>query len=248
MPKHNALEREVVAFLRVALAQRYDAANIRHYTGFDALSDEQIASLRDFGLRYIYPEWDARCFQLEAFDALQALLASPMRLKPLVAVTLKSLWRFGRQLPRAIEAGKEVIGAFEATRVLEGRIVYCLREVLPNDTTVPVSDDITQALRMLPREQFDVFVADMIALMRLLTQRDLLETGFSVLADIASAMEKRRECYELIEIEGARYALKVMDEGMALFDTLDDAAVAAAIEGIAQVEHDWFEQITLEEA
>ncbi|HDP35894.1 MAG TPA: hypothetical protein ENN29_12390, partial [Candidatus Hydrogenedentes bacterium] len=233
----DIMEKEVVAFLRDALAQRYDAANIRNYGGFDAFSDAQLRALRDFGLRHIYPEWESRRFQQEAFDALMALLNNPSRLKPLVAVALKSLWRFGRRLPRAIDAGKEVVRAFEATRALEQNILDRLRET--DFETTEASDAVTQALKAIPRRDYETFINDMTNLMRLLADRSLLDTGLAVLKDIAAAMEKRADCYEPVELEGVRYALNIMEEGMALFDSLDSAAVEAAIEAVSRVERDW---------
>ncbi len=240
MPREDVLEKRVVAFLRDALADRYDHANLRQYDGFHALSDAQIAAVRDFGLRYIYPEWEEHCFQREAFDALLQLLSSPMRLKPLVAVTMKSLWRFGRQLPRAIDAGKEVVNAFDATRNLEQQIVEQLRETPGAGQDDPAQGDILRALRAIPKAHFEAFVDDMVGLMQLLAQRDLLTTGHKVLEDIAGVIKKRSDRYTDIEIAGIDYALTVMQEGMALFDQLDDGAVAAAINTIALVERDWY--------
>lgn len=243
MPERESLEKNVAAFLRDALAQRYSVENMRRYAAFDGLSDKQINQLRAFGLQYIYPEWEARCFQRRAFDALIELLGSPMRLKPLVAVAMKSLWRFGRQLPRAIEAGREVLRAFEAMQHLENTLIASMH----NDDTgdgAPSDESIRQGLATIPSETFEAFVNDMATLMQLLSDRALLDTGYSVLKDIGAAMNKRTEHYKDIEREGMNYALQVMDEGMALFDDLDDAAIEAAITAIPQVERDWYQRIT----
>jgi hypothetical protein len=243
MPERESLEKTVAAFLRDALAQRYSVENMRRYRAFDGLSDKQITQLRTFGLQYIYPEWEARCFQQRAFDALTELLGSPMRLKPLVAVAMKSLWRFGRQLPRAIEAGKEVLSAFEATQHLENTLIASLRDVNA-DRSALSKEDVVQGLAAVPPETFETFVRDMTALMQLLSERTLLDTGYSVLKDIGAAMDKRPEHYKDIERKGMHYALQVMDEGMALFDDLDDAVIEAAITAIPQVESDWYQRVT----
>ena len=243
MPEYDALEKAVAAFLREALAQRYTVENVRRYPEFDGLSDTQIDRLRAFGLQYIYPEWEARCFQRLAFDALIELLGSPMRLKPLVAVAMKSLWRFGRRLPQAIEAGREVLRAFEAMQHLENTLIASMHTGDAGGD-IPSDDLILQGLAAIPSETFETFVKDMAALMHLLSERALLDTGYAVLKDIGAAMDKRPERYKDIERKGMNYALQVMDEGMALFDDLDDAVVETAITAIPQVERDWYQRVT----
>ncbi len=239
---NNDIEKGVVNFLREALAQRYALENIRNYRGFAGLPNESVEALRAFGLNHIYPEWEERCFQLAAFARIMALLENPMRLKPLTAVALKSLWRFGRQLPKAIDAGKQVIEAFTATRSLEDRVIEQVNVLA--DTEKAVSEDqLLQGVNAISWEDFEAFINNIQSLMRLLSQRALLETGASVLGDIAVSMEKRRDCYDEIERKGVRYAIEVMDEGMALFNTLDISAVEAAIEAVPLVERDWFSNL-----
>ena len=244
MPKHDTLEKAVSAFFRDALAQRYALDNIRNYAGFDALPDAQITALRDFGLRHIYPEWEARCFQQEAFGALRALLDNPMRLKPLVAVALKSMYRFGRKLPRAIEAGKEVIHAFDAMHNLEARVVAALRETAPAKETLGPAEVIL-GMRTIPREAFEGFVADMVALMRLLADHSLLNTAYSVLQDVGAALDKRQDRYNTIEREGMRYVLQLMEEGLSLFDALEETVIEKAVAEIPNVERDWYDSAIL---
>jgi hypothetical protein len=237
---HENTEKAVAAFLRNALAQRYAADNLRRYAGFNGLSDTQLENLRAFGLHYIYPEWQDRCFQQQAFDALTGLLGNPMRLKPLVAAALKSMFRFGRHLPRAIAAGKQVIQAFEATRSLEATIINSLAV----DTAKPSEAAIVESLKSVSRETFESFVADMTSLMALMAERKLLDTGYQMLKDIGAAMERRQEYYDEIERMGMRYALQIMEEGLALFSNLDDDIVGQAIAAIPQVERDWYESMT----
>lgn len=241
----NALERAVTAFLREQLETRYALENMRRYRAFDGLPDGKVHALRDFCLRHVYPEWETRCFQDKAFEKLLALLDTPLRLAPLTAVAMKSLFRFGRDLPRAVDAGKQVMAAFEAMRGLESSLVERVREHAPARGECPVSSEaVRQAMAAMGRHEFEGFVQNTTALMELLAQRSLLATGTSVLADIARAMEKRPDLYDELERKGMLYAASVMEEGMALFDTLDPAEVAGAIRGIPEVEGDWFNSVT----
>ena len=236
------LEKIVSEFLRDSLAQRYSICNIRRYPGFNALSDAQIEALRIFGLEYIYPEWESHCFQRRAFKSLTALLAQPMRLQPLVAVALHSLFQFGSQLPRAVEAGKDMVNAFEAVQELEQRLVSLLHEVSPDNARTELSEMHT-IISLVPREAYQSFVNNMVALMQLLADRALLDTGHNMLQNISAAMDKRADRYTEIEREGMRYALQVMEEGLALFAELDDAVVEEAIAAIPQIELDWYDSI-----
>lgn len=237
----DALHRAVSAFLREQLDARYAPENIRSYRNFNALPDETVRALREFCLRHIYPEWKGRRFQDRAFEKLMALLDNPLRLAPLTAVAMKSLFRFGRDLPRAVDAGKQVIRAFEAMRELESRLVEQVRE---QGDGVVTPDTVLRAMVAMGREEFETFIGNTVSLLELLTRRSLLTTGVSVLSDIAGAMEKRPQLYDEMEREGMRYAASVMAEGMALFDALDPAAVEKALRTVPQVERDWFERIT----
>lgn len=238
------LEKALIGWLRNALASRYSLENIRRYSGFDAMSDASIAALRAFGLDHIYPEWETRCFQDEAFEKMMALLANPLRLSPLTAVALKSLFRFGRNLPKAIDAGKQVITAFEATRTLEEQLLEHIRIVkIRSEVQKDIDHAASLGMAAIGKPRFESFVESLVSLMELLNQRALLTTGISVLQDIAAAMEKRPESYDEIELAGAHYAVKVMTEGIALFDTLDPESVSDAIQAIPDVEHDWFDAV-----
>lgn len=240
----DVIERAVVDYLRKSLADRYSLQTIRRYRGFSGLSDEHIQSIREFGLRYIYPEWETRCFQNKVFEKLMALLASPLRLSPLTATALKSFLRFGRDLPKAVEAGKKVINAFETTRSLEYRIVQEIKDrnlIKKNSLCREIS--ITVALAAIGREEFETFVGNLVALMNLLAQRRLLETGAAVLHAIAVAMDKRPDLYDETERKGVHYAVEIMNHGLAIFDRLDERAVKEAIQAIPQVEHEWFERV-----
>lgn len=238
----DALERAVAAFLREQLDTRYALENIRRYRAFDGLPDGKVHALREFCLRHIYPEWESRCFQDRAFEKLIALLDNPLRLAPLTAVAMKSLFRFGRDLPRAVDAGKQVMTAFEAMRGLENNLVERVRERGQRELVAPGA--VIQAMAAMGRHEFEGFIRNTTDLMELLSQRRLLATGTSVLSDIARAMGKRPEVYEELEREGMQYAASVMEEGMTLFDNLDADAVTGAIRAIPEVESDWFDSVT----
>lgn len=238
------LEQAVASFLRNALANRYALENIRRYRAFDGLPDENIIALHEFGLRHIYPAREERRFQDQAFDALLALLDNPLRLAPLTAAALKSLVRFGSHLPKAVDAGKQVIAAFEATRTLEQELLDQIRTQKPPSLK---EEDILQcasaAFIAMGKKRYERYIENVVSLMELLTQRRLLNTGASVLGDIATAMEKRPAVYTEIERAGMHYAVDVMSEGMALFDALDLQAVEEALGAIPEVERDWFDRI-----
>jgi hypothetical protein len=241
---NNLLEKALVAFLRDSLKQRYGLDNIRQYEGFNAIPDASVEALQNFGLRYIYPEWEMRQFQDQAFEKLLALLTNPLRLSSLTAVALKSLFRFGSDLPKAIDAGKQVIRTFEATRTLENLLLSRIMEQdLPSLKNEHVTSAVAAALKMIGKAEFEDFVTNMVSLMELLAQRSLLTTGASVLGDIAAAMEKHPKTYDEMERAGTKYAVEVMTEGMALFDALENRAITEAIQTIPEVEHGWFDRM-----
>lgn len=242
--ERDPLAQAVAAFIRDSLAHRYALENIRRFPTFDALPDQTLKALHVFLLFHLFPDWEERLRQDRYFEKLLALLDNPRRLAPLTAVALKSLFRFGRELPKAVEAGKRIISAFEATRGLEYTLTELIREQNPSSLEPgDVAVAAAHAMTIMGKSQFTAFVADMVSLMELLAQRSLLETGASVLGEIIDAMGKRPESYDADERDGSRYALRIMSEGMALFDALSPTAVEKVLATIPEVEIDWFDSV-----
>ena len=68
------LEKQIHALLREALGRRYELAHLRKYSEFDPVPDNTLESLRLFGLRHIYPDWEQRAFQIRIFHVVKRLL------------------------------------------------------------------------------------------------------------------------------------------------------------------------------
>lgn len=236
-----SLDRLVVGFFREQLADRYAVGNVRRYPVFDTVAEDRIDALRAFGMEHIYPEWERRILQDDAFARLAALMADPARLTALTAVALKSLWRLGRRIPRAFDAGRLVVESFHQLRRMEYEFADHVRRLGLEEAALREGENVLrEALFDFPPERFDAFVQTVVSLLRLLADRSLIAAGLALFEDVARVMETRVNLYSAEERAAVQYALSVMREGTALFDTLDLSTIDLLLQGVEQVETDWF--------
>ncbi|MFA7693546.1 MAG: hypothetical protein GX117_09870 [Candidatus Hydrogenedentes bacterium] len=231
-------------FIRESLKFRYSLENLRSFHSLDSVPNHTLLAVHHFLIHRLFPEWEERCRQDAYFEQLQQLLNNAMRLAPLTAVALKSLFRFGRNLPKAVNIGKLFIKTFEATRSLEKAMTEALVKRRETHNSESMDASVTQAMLDVGRERFLLYVDDIVALMELLNERSLLQTSLSVLTDIVGAMEIRRDAYSTTEIEGGNYAIRTISEGIALFDTLSPEMVHSLLSTIPKVETAWFDRAT----
>jgi hypothetical protein len=239
----NPVERRVVELLREGLARRYEKEQLRQYREFDGFSDASLKDLQTFGLRYIYPDWEERAFQIRIFTKTMALLKSPQRLLALSKVTLKFLLRYGAQVPRAAQAGLQVLQAFDGTRKLEEQLFRHVEALRLAERIIEEGEaGLAPALAALTKETFKEYLEGLRTLATHLAQPRLLEAGETVLREIARTMEKRPDLYDEEEVQGALYAVQVLGEGRTLFQSLPEDQIDKAVAVIPKVEMDWIEK------
>lgn len=234
------LEKQIHALLREALGRRYELAHLRKYSEFDPVPDNTLETLRLFGLRHIYPDWEQRAFQIRIFQKTQTLLQSPTRLMALSRTALLSLFRFSAQVPCAVKAGMQVISAFDATRKLEEKIFSHARRLNLEDRIEKEGmGGLAPALAALVPEDYETYLQGLTALVQILIQPRLLDAGESILGEMARAMRKRPGLFDEEERQGAQYAAEALAEGRKIFNSLPTDVIAGAAEGIPHLELDW---------
>lgn len=239
----KALERRILNLLRDGLSERYEISQLRKYPEFDGISEDSLEALRLFALRHIYPDWEGRDFQIRVFKKTRALLASPSRLLSLTKAAWKSFLRFGKQVPRAAQAGVQLLQTFEATRDLERQLFRHAKELnLEERILKEGAAGLAPALAALSPTEYKAYLQGLAALGELLARPELLAVGESVLREMAKAMEKRPDLYDSDEREGAAYAVKVLAEGRQLFHSLPADQIATGIAAIPKVEMDWLQE------
>lgn len=242
------LRHAVLKFYREELRDRYELENVRRFDAFEAVSDAQIVELRDFFLQQIYPNPQEREKLDAAFDRLASMLRSPKRMQPLMGSALTSLWRLGTKLPAAISAGRATIDAYLKTRQLEGEMIAEAERVELQPADYGRREKMIQLLNAVPEDQVLQLIDDILALFKALSNVEMLKVAVQFMESCIKVMEKRPDLYSEEDLQGVRLGMDLLHQGLALFLDVRKEHFPLLIEGIHQLELDWYERVRAEAA
>lgn len=240
------LKHAVLRFYREELCARYQLENVRRFEEFKGVSDAQIVALRDFFMERIYPEPQERDQLDAAFDQLGHMLRSPMRMQPLVGAALTSLWRMGHRLPSAIGAGRATIDAYLKTRLLESEMMAEAKRLKFKEKDFASRDRMIRLIIAVPEVQVMQLIKDILALFHALTNTEMLQVAAQFMRECSKVMEKRTDLYTDDDREGVALGLGLLEQGLALFLSVKKEQFPAIIEGINQLELDWYQRVLKE--
>ncbi len=235
--------RAVVNFLRAELEHRYSRENLARFGEFESLPEEVLTAFRVFVLDRIYPEPEKRMQLNRAFETLEALLHSPTRIQPLVRATLGSFWRLGRKIPAAIQAGRRTMQAFgHVCEIEENMAEAAVAKGLPSGGPLE-QEELAGLFNELPPEPFERLVNGLLALLRSLSDRAMLEAALEIAEKLERLMLDSPKKWTEAEKAGVTMARETLEEGLALFALLDPTQTETLIEGVERVEWDWIETL-----
>ncbi|MEX2015741.1 MAG: hypothetical protein WD873_03820 [Candidatus Hydrogenedentales bacterium] len=241
------LKNAVVRFYRDELDRRYLLGNVRRFRQFDDVSDAHVEALRSYFLTHIYPPVERREKLDEAINRLGDVLKSPRRLRPLMGAALKSMWRLGPSLRTAVSAGISTLDAYNEARKLE-RIMT--ETAAARGVTAADAGDRSRMIAIMcdvPEKDVARLIKDIMKLFHALSNTRMLATAVAFLEQCTQIMVLRPELYPPEEIEGITLGRQLVQGGLDLFLQLDPMLFPKIIEGIEQVEWDWYRR-AMEEA
>jgi hypothetical protein len=240
------LKHAVLTFYRDELCSRYQLDNVRRFKEFETISDEQITALRDFFMGQIYPVPAERERLDLAFDRLSQMLRSPKRMQPLMKAALTSLWRMGHRLPAAIGAGRATIDAYVKTRVLEGAMMDEGKRIKLKQADYGVRSKMVRLIVAVPDQQVLQLIEDILALFNALSNTEMLKVAVEFMKECLAVLEKRTDLYDDDDREGVRLGLELLEQGLGLFLQVKKEQFPLIIEGIHQLELDWYQRVLTE--
>lgn len=243
-----ALRHAVLRFYRNELRARYELGNVRQFSQFAPVSDDQIVALRDFFMEQIYPVPEEREKLDLAFDRLNVMLRSPKRMQPLMGAALTSLWRMGHRLPSAISAGKATIDAYVKTRLLEGEMMAEAVRVGLKEKDFGKRDRMVLLIKAVPEKQVYQLIQDILSLFHALSNVEMLKVAVAFMQQCLDVIEKRGDIYTDEDKEGIVLGLNLLQQGLQLFSEVEKAHFPQIFDGIHQVELDWYRRILSEAA
>ncbi len=243
-----ALKHAVLKFYRDELRNRYELSNVRRFSQFAPVSDDQIVALRDFFLEQIYPVPEEREKLDLAFDRLNVMLRSPKRMQPLMGAALTSLWRMGHRLPAAIGAGRATIDAYVKTRLLESEMMAEAVRVDLKEKDYGKRKRMVLLIKAVPDKQVYQLIQDILALFHALSNVEMLKVAVAFMRQCLDVIEKRSDIYTDEDKEGIVLGLELLEQGFQLFSAVEKPQFPQIFDGIHQVELDWYRRILSEAA
>lgn len=237
MEKVEILE-EVIIGYRKLIDHRYEYDNISQQYQVPASFDkERVELFKNYFLDYMYPSPDKRGELNEAFESLDSYVKNPEKLLRILLDSGRLIFRFGRKLPKILNAGMKALKSFTSASKFEKKLVdsaIALEIDPPFD-----KEEIVLLIKELPEKDIRNFIANNEALFDLLHDRKLMKQIVEVLDHLHKSMAKRPDLFSKAEINGLKVGLEMVSKGDLLFAELDKADQQVVFDFITKMESDF---------
>jgi len=98
-------------------------------------------------------------------------------------------------------------------------------------------------IQAVPEADVMTLVQDILSLFRALTNVEMLQVASAFMRQCLKVLEERQDIYSDEDREGVRLGLALLEQGLALFIDVDKAHFPKLINGIHQIELDWYHTI-----
>jgi hypothetical protein len=233
----------VITFYRDELRDRYQVKNVKRFEPFQGIEDRHIDALREYFLENIYPPAEERIKLDLAFDHLGDVLRSPRRMQPLMTTALSSFWRFGLQLPTAVNAARHTFDAYRETRKLEGFMLANAEKINLSKADTRKRETMLTLISDVPERDVVRLIDDILNLFRTLSNIKLLSTTVKMLDHFIDVMVKRPDLFNEADVAGISLGRQVVSGGLHLFERMTPEELPRVVDGIRLVEYDWYERV-----
>ena len=241
MTKEKVLE-AVIEGYRNTISQRYQYQSIKDTYGIpDTINEDTVNQLRVYFLSYMYPPKEKRAALNEAFDSLDDFIKHPQKLASLLLNAVKLMFKYGRHLPKIVQAGLGAMKTFRAATNFENNLV---NEAIKNGVQAPFDTEKIEALiKLLPRIEIESFIESSKNLFEVLHDKELIKKIKEVIQHLIDSMQKNSTVYSKSQIKGLQIGLEMITEGDALFNQLSEKEQQNLINLITDIEKSHLERI-----
>lgn len=233
---------EIITAYRWVIAERYQYDNLTKAHELPASFDAaRVDLLRDYFLQQLYPPPEKRAELEDAFDSLDNYIKSPKKLLRILMDSGSLLFKYGRHLPKILQAGIKALQSFIAAAKFEDRLVTAAM-------TIPLEppygkEDIRQMLSTLSEQDIERFIVNNEALFSTLHDRELVAKIVEIISQLLLKMRQHSDLYSPEEIRGLEIGLEIIQEGDALFAQLSKEEQKRIFEVIIAVEREALEEV-----
>jgi len=218
--ERTAILNAVIVGYRKVLRSRYTHSNLRERAGFpESFDEERVNSFREYFLANLYPPPEKRSELNEAFESLEDYIKHPDKLLRILIDSSSIVFKYGRHLPKLLNAGMKALRSFQiALKFERGLVDNAIRLGLE----APYDDgDIDTLIGALPRKEIDQFIESNEVLFGMFHDRKLVGRAKDIFEVLIGKMKKRPKVYSEAEVRALEIGQAIIVEGDLLFEQLE---------------------------
>ena len=214
----NEISASVIEAYRVLISERYQYDYLtRAYDIPQSFDTDRIELFRNFFLDYIYPPLEKRQELDQAFESLDRHIKNPKNLLSILVDSSSILFKFGRHLPKILNAAIKALRSFRRANRFEDQIA---NRASNRALQLPISqDDLKSLIASLPKSDVMGFINESKSLFELIQDKKLVVKIIDLLTQLINKMKKNK-VYSAAEINGFQIGLNIISGSYELFNSL----------------------------
>lgn len=212
--------RDIIYAYREVIKKRYDYAVLRQRDDLPAsFTEEKIGRFKEYFLTRLYPVPEVREELNDTFANLDTYVKQPNKLLRLLMDSGALLFKYGRHLPKILQAGIKAMQSFSQATVFEDKLVEKANNI---SYERPLSaEQVNGLIRSLSRKDIEKFIDSSQILFETLQDRKLVKKIKEIIQHLIQKMKNRPNIYSEKELKGLEMGLAIISEGDELFEQLN---------------------------
>lgn len=236
----------VITAYREVIRERYRYEALLHRPDFPAdFAEERVEAFREYFLTYLYPAPERRAELDAAFANLDTYIAEPKKLLRLLTDSAGLLFKYGRHLPKILQAGMKALQSFRAANRFEMQLVENAQAL--NLQTPYTRRDVALLIRQLPQSEINKFIVSGKNLFETLHDRKLVKKIEEIIGTLLDKMRKRPDTYGPEEVRALEIGYELIHVGNGLFDELTPAEQRQLLNLATDLEQEYIDSVFAEQ-
>ncbi len=233
---------EVILGYRRVINERYQYDTlVKEYELPSFFNEARISLFRDYFLDYIYPPPAKRAELDKAFQSLDGYIQQPKKLLRILLDSGRLIFKYGRHLPKILNAGLKALRSFRTATEFENKLVeQAIASKMPPPYSIEAINNFTKAL---PKADLKAFIDSSQHLFETLHDRVLVKKIIEIVEYLIAKMQKRQDVYSAIEIRGLEIGRDIIKQGDLLFDQLPQAGQQQLFDLVIRLEREVLEDL-----
>jgi len=215
----EAVLNEVILGYRNVIKEKYDYKNLKKRPDIPSAYTEEVSiKIKNYFLNYSYPEPKKRQELNEAFQSLDNYLKNSEKLMRLVIDSASIVFKYGKHLPKILNAGIKALKAFRRASKLEEGLV---KNAMLSKEKAPYSNvQINEFITKLSQGQLEEYMSSIYSLFSILCDTELMLKIKKILSLLIKKMEKRPKIYTIKDVNGIKIGQEIIVEADAIFNNI----------------------------